>query len=264
MNMKMKKLLMAGALMASAFNSQLAPAESVLATAGAPLTAAARVDMAIVIPRFLQFQVGAAGAAIDVITFTVPAASVGAGGAGIAGTGGTPGPGAVTVNVKANTGQVTITPSTTATGLANGVAGQFIPFTEIGTTSSDAVNVPAPTLVNGNGVAVNTVLYHPQIGMGEGAGYLGSFPSKREDLQGYDVVFLGDVGVTKGMLSPEQATMLRGLIEQQASGLVFLPGPLGWQKTLKDSPLADLVPVETDFEKGAGMVNFTQIGRAHV
>ena len=47
---------------------------------------------------------------------------------------------------------------------------------------------------------------------------------RREDLQGYDVVFLGDVGVTKGMLSPEQATLLRGLIEQQASGLVFLPG----------------------------------------
>jgi hypothetical protein len=101
------------------------------------------------------------------------------------------------------------------------------------------------------------VLVHPQIGMGEGPGYLPSFPTKREDLQGYDVVFLGDVGVTKGMISPEQATMLRGLIEQQASGLVFLPGPLGWQRTLKDSPLGDLVPVETDYEKGAGMVNFS-------
>jgi len=112
-------------------------------------------------------------------------------------------------------------------------------------------------LMRDPGVQVNTVLYHPQIGMGDGAGYLGSFPSKREDLQGYDVVFIGDVGVTKGMLTPEQATLLRGLIEQQASGLVFLPGSLGWQKTLKDSPLADLVPVETDYEKGAGMVNFT-------
>ncbi|GDX09923.1 membrane protein [Verrucomicrobiota bacterium] len=112
-------------------------------------------------------------------------------------------------------------------------------------------------LMRDPGVQVNTVLFHPQIGMGEGPGYLPSFPTKREDLQGYDVVFLGDVGVTKGMISPEQATMLRGLIEQQASGLVFLPGPLGWQRTLKDSPLGDLVPVETDYEKGAGMVNFS-------
>ena len=113
-------------------------------------------------------------------------------------------------------------------------------------------------LMRDPGVQVSTVLFHPLLGMGEGPGYLGAFPSKREDLQAYDVVFLGDVGVTKGMLTPEQATMLRGLIEQQASGLVFLPGPLGWQKTLKDSPLGDLLPVETDYEKGAGMVNFTQ------
>ena len=35
------------------------------------------------------------------------------------------------------------------------------------------------------GVAVNTVLYHPSIGMGEGPGYLKEFPAKREELQAY-------------------------------------------------------------------------------
>ena len=110
-------------------------------------------------------------------------------------------------------------------------------------------------LMRDPGVQVNCVLYHPLIGMGEGSGYLSSFPSKREDLQGYDVVFLGDVGVGQGMLTPEQATLLRGLIEQQASGLVFLPGPLGRQKTIKDSPLGDLMPIEADYSKATGFAS---------
>jgi hypothetical protein len=110
-------------------------------------------------------------------------------------------------------------------------------------------------LMRDPGVSVNVVLYHPEIGMGEGAGYLHEFPSKREDLQGYDVVFLGDVGVGGGMLTPENAVMLRGLVEQQASGLVFLPGPLGREKSLADSALADLVPVDTDYSKGSGFAS---------
>lgn len=110
-------------------------------------------------------------------------------------------------------------------------------------------------LMRDAGVAVNTVLFHPQIGMGEGVGYLGDFPTKKEDLQGFDVVFIGDVGVGGGMLSPEQAKMLRGLVEQQASGIVFLPGPLGKQKSLADSPLGDLIPVETDYSKGTGFAS---------
>jgi hypothetical protein len=57
------------------------------------------------------------------------------------------------------------------------------------------------------------------------------------------------------MLKPEQATMLRGLIEQQASGLVFLPGPLGRQKSLADSALGDLIPVDTDYSKGSGFAS---------
>jgi hypothetical protein len=110
-------------------------------------------------------------------------------------------------------------------------------------------------LVRDAGVAVNTVLYHPAIGMGEGVGYLKEFPAKREDLQSYDVVFLGDVGIGSGMLTPENATMLKGLIEQQASGLVFLPGALGRGKSFADSALADLLPVETDYVKGTGFAS---------
>lgn len=110
-------------------------------------------------------------------------------------------------------------------------------------------------LMRDPGVQVHTILYHPQIGMGEGAGYLPEFPSKKEDLQGYDVIFLGDVGIGDGMLKKEQAEMVKGLIEQQASGLVFLPGPLGRQRTLADSALNDLIPVEMDYGKGTGFAS---------
>jgi hypothetical protein len=107
-------------------------------------------------------------------------------------------------------------------------------------------------LMRDPGVSVNCVLYHPQLGMGQGNGYLETFPATKEDLQGYDVIFLGDVGMGGGQLSAENATLIKGLIEQQASGLVFLPGSLGKQKTLLDSALGDLMPVELDFSKGAG------------
>lgn len=151
MNKMLKKTMMAAALMTAAGLPQLVQAESTSVTGGGALSTAARIDMSIVIPRFLQFQVGTAGGTIDVVTFNVPAASVGAGGAGIAGVSSG---GAVTV--RANTGQVTITPTTNAGGLGNG-GGQFINFNTIATTSSD-VNVPAPALVNGAGVGALTVL----------------------------------------------------------------------------------------------------------
>jgi hypothetical protein len=110
-------------------------------------------------------------------------------------------------------------------------------------------------LMRDPGVAMNAVLYHPQLGLGEGAGYLKEFPAKREDLQGFDVIFLGDVGIGNGMLTPENAAMIKGLVEQQASGLVFLPGALGREKSFADSPLADLLPVEVDYAKGTGFAS---------
>ena len=109
-------------------------------------------------------------------------------------------------------------------------------------------------LMRDPGVAVNTILYHPQLGMGAGTGYLNEFPPNKEDLQGYDVIFIGDVGID-GQLTKENCTMIKGLVEQQASGLIFLPGPLGRQRTLADTDLKDLLPVETDFAKSIGMAS---------
>jgi len=96
------------------------------------------------------------------------------------------------------------------------------------------------------GVEVSCLLFHPQLGKGQGRDYLQEFPAKPEDLAKYDVIFLGDVGVASDQLSREQCELIRGLVENQASGVVFLPGPQGNQFTLADGPLGDLMPVTLD------------------
>jgi hypothetical protein len=96
------------------------------------------------------------------------------------------------------------------------------------------------------GVELSCLLFHPDLGMGGGRDYLDAFPEKPEELARYDVIFIGDVGIKDGQLTTEQCGLIKGLVEDQASGLVFLPGPQGNQATLSDSPLADLLPVVPD------------------
>ena len=139
----------------------IASAESNFTTGVAtPLLATAKVDFTIIIPKFVSLQVGTAGVgSVDLITFTVPAASIGAGGAGIAGTGGDLTGGVVTAKVTGNNGQVTLT--STATGaLSNGV-GDTIPYTQITTVASvltSATALPAPVLTNGVSAGVLATL----------------------------------------------------------------------------------------------------------
>ena len=137
----------------------LASAESNFTTgATTPLTATAKIDFTIIIPKFISLRVGAAGVgSFDSIVFTVPAANVGVGGA-IAGVGGDLTGGVVTAKVTGNNGQVTLT--STATGaLSNGT--DTIPFTEITTATAvltSATALPAPVLTNGTSAGVNAAL----------------------------------------------------------------------------------------------------------
>ena len=103
------------------------------------------------------------------------------------------------------------------------------------------------------GVEVDCLLLHPQLGPGDGPDYIQEFPEKLEDLARYDVVFLGDVGIAADQLSVEQTELLRGLVENQASGIVFLPGPQGNQATLAGSKLGDLIPVILDERETRGI-----------
>jgi len=96
------------------------------------------------------------------------------------------------------------------------------------------------------GVELSCLLFHPTLGPGGGPHYISSFPSKPEDLAPYDVIFIGDVGIGNNQLTKEQCTLIRGLVENQASGVVFLPGSKGNQFSLLDTDLADLMPVVLD------------------
>jgi hypothetical protein len=101
------------------------------------------------------------------------------------------------------------------------------------------------------GVELSCLLFHPALGPGEGKDYIQEFPSKIEDLAKYDVIFLGDVGTDQ--ITKEQCTLIRGLVENQASGLIFMPGSQGNQFSLLDSDLADLMPVILDDTNPKGM-----------
>jgi hypothetical protein len=98
------------------------------------------------------------------------------------------------------------------------------------------------------GVDVSCLLFQPgleRVGGGS-SDYISSFPDGLDELSEFDVVFLGDVGMEPGQLTEEQCRLLKGLVEHQASGLVFLPGWQGRQYSLLESELADLMPVTLD------------------
>lgn len=121
------------------------------------------------------------------------------------------------------------------------------------------------------GVVVKCLLLHPELGVGGGRNYLKKFPKDKDELSEYDVVFLGDIGIREGQLTSEQCNLLMGLVEQQGSGLVFLPGIRGMQSTLADHPIVQLNPVlmDQDLPEGHGFVNpsrlvLTSRGRDHL
>lgn len=124
-----------------------AVAESQFTTGNAAnLTASARLDFQINIPRFISFQVGTAGAVIDQVVFDVAAADVG-NAAPVSPTSGAP----VAVALRGNGGAINLTADTTGTSLTNALA-EIIPFTQINSTTATGTIV-APTLVQ-NGVSV--------------------------------------------------------------------------------------------------------------
>lgn len=121
------------------------------------------------------------------------------------------------------------------------------------------------------GVEMNCLLFHPSIGRGGGRQYLQEFPGTKEALSRYDVIFLGDVGIGQNELTEKEAELLKGLVEQQSSGLVFLPGSRGRQLSLFNSPLQELFPVLLDTSKpeGTGLQNeatllLSSVGKGHL
>jgi hypothetical protein len=157
----MKMRLMAGAMMAAgAIAASPVWAESGLDTT-APYSVAARHNFTVVIPAFLSFRVGTAGATIDTITFSPTVAQLLAA-TPVAGTGGTGGGGGSTTDVVllSNAGQVTITATNNSggLGLSTGTAADgYINFNEITATSGNAALTP-PALSNAGGTTSTPTL----------------------------------------------------------------------------------------------------------
>jgi hypothetical protein len=120
------------------------------------------------------------------------------------------------------------------------------------------------------GVELSCLLFQPGLSKPGGGNkdYIKQFPAGKDELSKFDVVFLGDVGVEDGQLTTEQCRLLKGLVEHQASGLVFMPGWQGREFSLLDSDLGDLCPVALDQSQpngwGARVANhfeLTELGR---
>ncbi len=108
------------------------------------------------------------------------------------------------------------------------------------------------------GVELTCLLYHPKLPqVGGGRSYIKRFPDARE-LSEFDVVFLGDVGISPEQLTVEHAQDLRQLVSAQAAGIVFIPGRTGGQSSLTTGPLADLYPVVIDNAKPNGFGSSVQ------
>jgi hypothetical protein len=105
------------------------------------------------------------------------------------------------------------------------------------------------------GVELHCLLFHPGLSKvgGGSRDYLPGFPESLEELAEYDVIFLGDVGIGEGQLTGQQTELLAGLVEQQASGLVFMPGIKGFQLSLSGSPLDPLIPILFDGSQPHGL-----------
>lgn len=114
-------------------------AESQFVTAGTPTVANARLNFQVNVPRFLEFQVGTAGATIDTVSFNVAAADVG---------NNTPVDGNMTVavNLRGNGGAISLSADTSADPLNSGA--DQIPFSAIA-TNLDSGTINAPVLTDG-------------------------------------------------------------------------------------------------------------------
>lgn len=160
------KLLAAAALLSLPFAAQ---AESTFSSGtGSPLTASARVDFTITVPKILFLQVGtgtlfATNPAINLITFNVPAANIGNGTAVAATAGsGDLGNGTVTAKVIGNNGNITFT--STTLGALNDGGTNTISYGQIATavaTNTSATALPAPALADG---ATTTLTLTPASG----------------------------------------------------------------------------------------------------
>jgi hypothetical protein len=120
------------------------------------ISARARLKLRVIIPRFLQFQVGSAGTTVDTITFE-PASDAVGNGTPVVGTGSDAGGGSGTnVEVRSNAGQIAIVADNDGGSGGLGNSGS-ISLTEI-TASSDSSDLQTPQLTDAGGTSTKVSL----------------------------------------------------------------------------------------------------------
>lgn len=108
------------------------------------MTSSARLKLRVIIPRFLQFQVGSPGTSVDTISFQPVADAVG-NGVAVSGTGGDASSGSgASVLVRSNAGQITIVADNDGGNGGLGSSGA-ISLSEI-TAQSDSSDLQTPQL----------------------------------------------------------------------------------------------------------------------
>ena len=143
-----KHLVTAALLMTSCLPAAVM-AESASDSGAGTLSAAARLNLRVTIPRFLFFRVGTVGGTIDQIAFAPAAGSVGDSNP-VSGTGGDAAGGSgANVSVRSNGGQITIT-ETNDGGVGGLGTGGGISLSEI-SVSSDNASLDTPTLSDTGG-----------------------------------------------------------------------------------------------------------------
>lgn len=151
MKANFSKLLIASAIAAAFAVPATSVAEQTQVTGAGTITTNARHDFRVIIPRFLQFRVGATAGTISLVEcdLTPAVATLGDGTDFVGCTGGDAGGGVSNVVVRSNAGQITLT-ATTLGALSNGV--DTLPFSEILTATSTGT-VPAPVLPAAGGTS---------------------------------------------------------------------------------------------------------------
>lgn len=124
----------------------LAESGSTADTSGTEMSTSVRLKLRVIIPRFLQFQVGSAGTTADTLTFE-PAPDAVGNGVAVTGTGGDAAGGSgASVELRSNAGQVSIVADNDG---GNGGLGSngTISLLEI-TARSDSSDLPTPPLTD--------------------------------------------------------------------------------------------------------------------
>lgn len=104
------------------------------------------------------------------------------------------------------------------------------------------------------GIELSCLLYHPGLAKRGGGdeNYIKSFPDSLNELSKYDVIILGDVGVIADQLTEEDCRQIKGVVENQAAGLILIPGFDGNELSLIDTDLEPLIPIQFDLNQPRG------------